>query len=364
MHTARCVLQLSSLFAVATSWVAPPRCAQPATASSRELVVSFASGPMDPTVRDLMNKQNLDAQLFNVNVGFAIDTLRTDIPEVLTKSPDLSIFSEDVRVSDPSGEKFRGKALYSQMYRAVRGLASVALKETSTVTTRLFFDKETNTLRTKINAQLFHHGMSNTAAPMHLDVVSTYTFDAKGKVNHHTIDRLDLDGRAQDPLSFMNTDTAQLTQWLSIPRGVLAPPAAVPAGVAHARNAERVPPSMATPQVLEWQEQELDVYGNVIPPQMRGKKGADAPKAKNQNKGKGGFFDWIKSVQPETCEDDFDCPAAMRCCDFAVTQVCCAGGIGIFDDPAVNRRAAPAPVYIPVPADDGFPSPPPPQSPI
>lgn len=374
------LLVLSLLVAGATGWVAGPRPnVGAATATSTTPLVSAAGGApsravvmvrlgpnQDPAAVEYVKTQALEAQLYNINVGQAIDTLREDIPVMFSKPPDLSIFSDDVRVSDPSGEKLKGKALYSQMYRVVRGLASVALQETSSVSTRLFFDKETSTLRTKINAQLFLFGMGPSAAPVHLDVVSTYTFNAKGLVGHHTIDRLDIDGRSQDPLSFLSADTAQLRRWLA--RGHLAPAPQWPAVGAPVR-AEVPTPSVLGKQVMPWQEQELDVYGNVIPPSMRGKSGGDAPKARKRRDaaaagGKQGFFDWLKNSAPETCEDDFDCPAALHCCDLVVTRVCCAGGIPLFEEPALGRQAAPAPVYIPVPVDDGFPAPPPSKTPF
>ena len=48
--------------------------------------------------------------------------------------------------------------------------------------------------------------MSMDAEPMHLDVVSTYTFDSKGLVVQHTVDRVDIDGTPTDALNLLKTD--------------------------------------------------------------------------------------------------------------------------------------------------------------
>lgn len=235
--------------------------------------------------------------------------------------------------------------------------------------------------------------MPASAEPMHIDVVSSYEFDAKGIVMKHTVDRVDIDGTRTEPFKFMHADHAQLRGWLAGP--ALQPMPATNGGrwllprngvaggeTRGAENLARAVVPFAPKTVLSAEEQKFDVYGNIIPPSMQKKTdGATAaPKMVEKKKvgaatctpwpphpaaqpaqarashsrpptpthaprlrlgsPKPGFWDFIKQFEPETCEDDFDCPSAQHCCDFVVAKTCCSGGIGV-------SNASPALQYIP-----------------
>jgi len=341
-------LVLSLSFKPAGSFVTVPTVAQ--RAPRQLLTLAVATRPQSDKLAN-------DDQQFNLNVGSAIDTLRSDIPSLLHKAPDLSIYRDDIRVFDPNGEKLRGISQYSQMYRILRGMSSIALQDSSKIDARFFFDKSRSTLRSKVSAKLWIHGMPSSAEPMHIDVVSSYEFDAKGVVMKHTVDRVDIDGTRTEPFKFMHADYAQMRGWLSGPslqpmpstnggRWLLPQNGAGQNGQRGAENLKRALVPFAPNTVMRAEEQKFDVYGNIIPPSMQDKTdGAAAPKM--VEKKKPGFWDFIKQVQPETCEDDFDCPSAQHCCDFIVAKTCCSGGIGV-------SNASPALQYIPSRINDGY----------
>mmetsp|Transcript_38621 Transcript_38621/g.88962 ORF Transcript_38621/g.88962 Transcript_38621/m.88962 type:complete len:372 (-) Transcript_38621:118-1233(-) len=314
--------------------------------------------PAEVATRPSSDKTANEAQEFNLNVGSAIDTLRSDIPSLLHKAPDLSIFRDDVRVFDPNGEKLRGIAQYSQMYRVLRGMSSIALQDSSKIDARFFFDKSRSTLRSKVSAKLWIHGMPASAEPMHIDVVSSYEFDSKGIVMKHTVDRVDIDGTRTEPFKFMHADHAQLRGWLAGPslqpmpatndgRWLLPRNGVAGGDIRGAENLGRAVVPFAPKTVLSAEEQKFDVYGNIIPPSMQEKTDGATAAPKMVEKKKPGFWDFIKQFEPETCEDDFDCPSAQHCCDFIVAKTCCSGGIGV-------SNASPALQYIPSRINDGY----------
>lgn len=328
---------LWALLPSSTGFVSVPS-ARRATSSSTALAVATRPSP----------QTQKEEQEYNLAVGSAIDKLRTDIPLVLVKAPDLSIFSEDIRVSDPNGERLRGKQHYSQMYRVLRGMSTIALQESSTVQARFFFDKSRSTLRSKVSVKLWLHGMKWDADPMRVDVVSTYEFDSKGVVTKHTVDRVDVDGTRTEAFQFMNADPAKLRNWLSGSQPGLLPMPAT-SGTLAAGEERRGAAAFTPPTTLQAEEQKFDVYGNIIPPSMQNKDGTSPSSPKMAEKKKPGFFDFLKQFEPETCEDDFDCPSNEHCCDFIVAKTCCSGGIGVSNSaPQLGLQLIPSRI------DDGY----------
>lgn len=308
-------------------------------------------------------KEEKQQQAFNLNVGAAIDILRDDIPCLLHKAPDLSIFSEAVRVSDPTGEKLQGKVMYSHMYKVLRGMSAVALQEASTVQARFFFDRPRSTLRAKVSAELWVHGMDTSGKPMHLDIVSLYTFNSLGLVSHHKLERVEMDGtRLESPFNVLHVPNVRslLTDGIQPVPAIEGPHLGGPqslediskqrAGGPNAAWELQLPTPLEMPQIFQMSnggEQQFDIYGNIIPPSMQEKTGPDA--AKVVKKPKMSFMDFLKKLQPESCEDDWDCPTSEHCCDYVVAKACCSGGQGIME-------GSPAPALQPILAriDDGY----------
>ena len=63
-------------------------------------------------------------------------------------------------MSDPSGQKLQGKMMYGQMYRLLRGMSSLALRNDSAVNARIFYDEPNAQIKVKVNADLIIAGGS------------------------------------------------------------------------------------------------------------------------------------------------------------------------------------------------------------
>jgi len=293
---------------------------------------------------------DVENTVLKTNIGKTIDVLRSDLPKSFHHAPDLSIFKDNIRVSDPTGLKLEGIALYNQMWRLIRGAAGVATSD-CTIRARFFFDEPRFVLKAKMSAEV---RVTGAPKPMHLDVMFIYEIDDKtGKVAHHRIERVDVDGTSVDPLKFFNKlESATALEWLlnpgrkrlahpSVAGSAMSPPihkSAEPVHVLHAKS-----------------EPMLDVYGNLVAKSRekavreegRLLRNADGSLEGEKSKS-GGFFQWLDSLKPEQCEQDSDCPYRKRCCNIGASNFCCGGGLGF-----VNPEYAPAYAPIPVRVDDG-----------
>lgn len=72
----------------------------------------------------LPDSQQQQQQAFEIHLGRAIDTLRTDYPTLLTHNPDWKIYSDDIEVIDPSGVKMSGLGNYRRAFYFVHGVVS------------------------------------------------------------------------------------------------------------------------------------------------------------------------------------------------------------------------------------------------
>lgn len=68
---------------------------------------------------------------FEPNLGKVIETLRHDYPRFFLSAPDLTIYTRDIEVRDPSGVRLRGKIIYKQFFAMLRLINVVAFDETA-----------------------------------------------------------------------------------------------------------------------------------------------------------------------------------------------------------------------------------------
>jgi hypothetical protein len=59
---------------------------------------------------------------FEINLGRAIDTLRSDYPELLTKNPSWNIYHSQLEVVDPSGVSLMGLENYKMAFSFIHGV--------------------------------------------------------------------------------------------------------------------------------------------------------------------------------------------------------------------------------------------------
>ena len=74
--------------------------------------------------------------VFKLNQGRAIDILRADYPRLLSQKPDLSIFTENVELHDPSGKRLSGLRQYEKVFDMLRFLRRTTMQDAE-VTYRL-----------------------------------------------------------------------------------------------------------------------------------------------------------------------------------------------------------------------------------
>ena len=373
-----------ALIGLLLAWAPTPvqRCAAPRVPMLR------APTPRAPSCAATAGPSELDLAR-----GVAFDTLRSDYGALFTEAPDLSIFSQDITVHDPSGKRLHGLVQYERLFAALRFVRSAAMQDAE-LTYRLHLVDEQ--IHVRWSAKLFMHhialpGLENDA-PVQLDGVSVYDFDARGLIRSHRLENILLCGRQQpaaSPLGFA---------WDEILPGAVSPPpplvldfsaaAAEWAPDAAPREAQTAiaPPPLSGPKVA-WvgaaeprQRRALAPLASVTAAasdggetpmeRARREREEDAAKARrldlearrlsserkrSEAKAKGGIFGapW---AQP--CESSSDCESPQVCCDLLVTSVCCSGGMMIPALGGLDPALQPRPIPVPVDPDDPLPFPP------
>lgn len=79
--------------------------------------------------------------VFKLNQGRAIDVLRSDYPRLFDRKPDLSIFTKDVQLHDPSGKRLSGLRQYDRVFDMLRFLRSSCMQDAE-ITYRLVVDHD------------------------------------------------------------------------------------------------------------------------------------------------------------------------------------------------------------------------------
>ena len=64
-------------------------------------------------------------QEFEINLGRAVDTLKKDYPNLLTKNPDWNIYHEELDVVDPSGVSLHGLNSYKKAFFFIHGVVKM-----------------------------------------------------------------------------------------------------------------------------------------------------------------------------------------------------------------------------------------------
>lgn len=67
--------------------------------------------------------------VFKLNQGRAIDVLRHDYPRLFTERPDMSIFTDNIELHDPSGKRLAGKKQYERVFDALRFLRRTTMQD-------------------------------------------------------------------------------------------------------------------------------------------------------------------------------------------------------------------------------------------
>mmetsp|Transcript_28127 Transcript_28127/g.81313 ORF Transcript_28127/g.81313 Transcript_28127/m.81313 type:complete len:510 (-) Transcript_28127:153-1682(-) len=139
---------------------------------------------------------------FKMAVGKAIDTLRKDYPDILERSPDFSIYDQNIEVVDPSGVTLHGVKGYKTSFNFMHALVKFFYcPKDSGLTFRLMYDTLRNSIRVSWNAVLVPRAIyGGDRNLLHVDGISVYDFDrTTGQIVKHHIEHLLLNGEPQRP---------------------------------------------------------------------------------------------------------------------------------------------------------------------
>ncbi|CAH0377714.1 unnamed protein product [Pelagomonas calceolata] len=268
---------------------------------------------------------------FELNLGRAIDALRSDVPAFADRELSWDIYADNVQLADPSGVQTRGLQNYKQFFGVIRMFRRVMIDKVD-ITFKLRYDWSKKIIKVTWYSKWYARGSSKAA---YVDATSAFHLDEQGKIFKHVVDRVQVGGRPLSPPYSVG--------WLAFREYVLAGldgprPAAVPsfgfeasdigqdALVLMSAMSASSDVAQDAPLVMSASDGESEA-----PPPS--KKKAPRNKEKKQK----------RKLLPGQCEGMWDCDSPMECCDFVMFKMCCRGGLGI---PAFLE---PAPVLVPIP---------------
>jgi hypothetical protein len=168
--------------------VPPPRAARLSAAATRPLPCAAPSPPEGPAGRGGRAPRASD---YYANVGAAIEALRADYPEILARSPDWSVYAENVVFRD-GGTKYTicGREAYARLLWAVRVQAALCFASAGVAIHSLYHDDETGViyLRWRLQAVPRVWGLINPPPHIVVDAMSVYSLNAAGRVCEHVME--------------------------------------------------------------------------------------------------------------------------------------------------------------------------------
>jgi len=353
--------------------------------------------PVDP-ISDLWTpkapKGPKGPSVFKLNQGRAIDILRHDYPRLLTNKPDLTIFTENVELHDPSGKRLSGKSQYDKVFDMLRFLRRTTMQDAE-VTYRVVVQDERIRVRWSCKLWMRDPALGLTAVPgsgkpalVHLDGVSNYDLDTDGKIKKHTLEDIVMRGKEDMPavnLGFAWPTPRLATPEMAIPffrqlddslsmsalfMGLNTKPQqqqqqqqpASDGSEAAKRLSRRLPyigrrhRSGPAPQMLAGESPLERAARERADDAEKARRLAELRAPEATSKKGGGFFSAMKGTLPQQCETSYDCERPEVCCDLLFGSVCCSGGLMIpTTDPKVSlqRQAIPIPIDNDGPAAPG-----------
>lgn len=348
--------------------------ADPTELRIRANVVNKKSGPSPSKTK--LNMIQDERREFEINLGRAIDTLKKDYPDMLTKEPDFQIYNDEVDMVDPSGYSLHGLKNYKTFFQVLRSfIAFFYCHESSGLTFRLVYDWARNSIRVSWNAVLIPKigGIKNK---VFVDGISTYAVDrGTGLITKHTVDRLLLNDKPVfAPKGIFYAVTNDLVPVVP----------GIPAGPIYSRaprRTQKVRPSTSlkmsssndarasndfdsesfekknatrkkyglppiTPE--EFMKIEAEIQNLASRTKQAAQAAAELSRQELQKSQKKSLLSkMFEDVVKDGCESNFDCERPQVCCDFVFKKICCSSGVGVVE-PQLQR--------IPVPAYAGNPS--------
>jgi len=315
---------------------------------------------------------------YQINVGKAIDVLRTDYPMIFLQKPDLSIFTKQIELWDPSGKRLSGIRQYEKLFDLLIFLRRTTMQDAK-VTYRLVVADEK--IRVRWSAKLWMRDpalgltnlMNGEPAVVHIDGVSNYELDTHGKIRRHRLENIMLRGQEEQepvqlafawPSAGLATPVAAIPFFRqldrSLPAGfdsLFAPSQQLqPIGGPSLRPSKSDAGRSRAPQMSESAETPLERAAREQAEDAdKARKLAELRAPKSQSSARGGIFGAMTMPQP--CETSFDCERPEVCCDLLFGSVCCSAGLMIPTRDGPGLGLQPQAIPIPVERDNNGPQP-------
>mmetsp|Transcript_17443 Transcript_17443/g.33068 ORF Transcript_17443/g.33068 Transcript_17443/m.33068 type:complete len:238 (-) Transcript_17443:209-922(-) len=146
------------------------------------------STSLPPLLQDMVKER----REFEMNLGKAMDTLRKDYPMMLHKSPDFSIYHDEISVLDPSGVQLTGLKNYKNSFGFLQTIVRFFYNTSeSCVQNRMVYDFARQSIRISWNVMLVPKVVGNRRNALYFDGISIYKMDSKsGKIVEHKVEKL------------------------------------------------------------------------------------------------------------------------------------------------------------------------------
>eukprot|EP00549_Striatella_unipunctata_P015245 CAMPEP_0118723794 /NCGR_PEP_ID=MMETSP0800-20121206/32199_1 /TAXON_ID=210618 ORGANISM="Striatella unipunctata, Strain CCMP2910" /NCGR_SAMPLE_ID=MMETSP0800 /ASSEMBLY_ACC=CAM_ASM_000638 /LENGTH=397 /DNA_ID=CAMNT_0006632255 /DNA_START=121 /DNA_END=1312 /DNA_ORIENTATION=- len=370
-----------------TTILSRPQSALCSTASQTNFVrITSIPPPWQQQQQQQQQQSDVTSNDFETNVGQAIDTLRSDYPDMLTSEPDYSIYSDDVELVEPNGiVKLNGLDNYKRTIGFFQAMMKwCCLPELSLLQHHLVHDCARMEIRVSWHAQLMPKKII-ASTPMHVDGISVYRLSrTTGRIVQHRMENLvwhddrslqrshvfanQNNGGGSIPVAgLMGTKSSSMRVDFKMPLPWQQPQSLL---FLHATNNEDDGSDEFDDDAYERKnasrkkfglkplsrEEFVSVQSQIAEMEMAQKQkyseaGAVAKQQKKRvNPLKNLFGDALK----DTCESNWDCQRPEVCCDFKVKKMCCSAGELVGTSQPLSRYGERATIPIPITPDDGY----------
>jgi len=143
---------------------------------------------LPPVLQEMVDER----REFELNLGKAMDVLRKDYPHMLHKTPDFSIYHDDISVVDPSGVQLNGLKNYKSSFRFLQSVVGVFYDMgQSGVQYRMVYDFARSSIRMSWNVVLVPKVVGNRRNSLYIDGISIYKMDStSGKIVEHRVENM------------------------------------------------------------------------------------------------------------------------------------------------------------------------------
>jgi len=371
-------------------------------------VRASSAGPDDPQAPTISMVAEAEEENFEIHLGRAVDTLKSDYPTLLTDNPSWHIYHDDLEVVDPTGVSLHGLENYQKAFTFIHGVAKwFYCEEKSALTSvRVGYDVARKCIRVSWNIEMvpkmIYGGIRNT---LHVDGISEYYLDrGSGLINEHKVSHLLINNQPVQPergifnalqeMSPVQSEggipvyskqkqqrwednltnhLVKFETWNSLARrptslfaGSSDSALSLPSDGAPSperlsydleafqrKNKSRLrfgaPP--LTPEEFVKIDQEVRAMDQANKKKQAYLAEQILEQQKEAKKPESFLSNLFGGVLKNGCESNFDCERPMVCCEVLTKRYCCADGLGIVEGIPVEKYQR-ALLRVPMPNDD------------